>query len=76
MLYISCPTCGYFLGQKTLEWETKSEIICNNPKFSNEEKENKKQELLKSLNLPRYCCRMRMISYVDLVKIIQPIPKN
>jgi len=53
MLYLTCPTCGYFLGQKTVEWETKSEEICNNHKLSYEEKEKKKQELLLSLKLPR-----------------------
>lgn len=74
MLYIICPTCGYFLGQKTLEWETKSNEICSNPKLSEEEKEEKKQELLMSLKLPRYCCRMRMMTYKDLVQDIIPIP--
>jgi DNA-directed RNA polymerase subunit N (RpoN/RPB10) len=76
MLYLTCPTCGYFLGQKTVEWETKSEEICNNHKLSYEEKEKKKQELLLSLKLPRYCCRMRMMSYKDLVQDILPIPKE
>ena len=76
MLYLTCPTCGYFLGQKTLEWETKSNEICSNPNFSDEEKEEKKQELLVSLKLPRYCCRMRMISYKDIVQDIIPISKK
>lgn len=76
MLYITCPTCGYFLGLKTIEWEKKSDEICNNPKFSEEEKEQKKTELIKSLQLPRYCCRMRMISYKDIVQDIIPIKKE
>jgi len=76
MLYITCPTCGYFLGFKTLEWEEKSAEICNNPKLSEEEKEIKKSELLLSLQLPRYCCRMRMISYKDIVTDIIPIKKE
>jgi len=76
MLYLTCPTCGYFLGQKTIEWETKSDAICTNPKFTNEEKELKKQELLLSLKLPRYCCRMRMMSYKDIVQDILPVPRD
>jgi DNA-directed RNA polymerase subunit N (RpoN/RPB10) len=76
MLYIICPTCGYFLGQKTILWEEKSEEICNNPSLSDEEKEKKKQELLLSLNLPRYCCKMRMMTYKDLVQDILPVKKN
>ena len=27
MLYITCPTCGYFLGQKTIEYEEEKEKI-------------------------------------------------
>jgi len=73
MLYITCPTCGYFLGLKTIEWEKKSTDICNDPKLSEEEKEKKKSELIMSLELPRYCCRMRMMSYKDIVNDIIPI---
>ena len=40
MLYLSCPTCGYFLGQKTMEYEKGKEQICSNPKLSAEEKKN------------------------------------
>jgi len=76
MLYITCPTCGYFLGFKTIEWEKKSYDICNNPKLSDEEKEQQKTELIMSLKLPRYCCRMRMMSYKDIVQDIIPIKKE
>ena len=73
MLYPTCPTCGYFLGQKTLEWETKQAEICSNGKISEDEKSKQKQELLLSLGLRRYCCRMRMMSYKDIVQdIIAP----
>jgi DNA-directed RNA polymerase subunit N (RpoN/RPB10) len=70
---MTCPTCGTFLGLKTVEWEKESENICNNPNLSKEEKENKKSELLLSLKLRRYCCRMRMMSYKDIVQDILPI---
>jgi DNA-directed RNA polymerase subunit N (RpoN/RPB10) len=76
MLYPTCPTCGYFLGQHTEEWERISDEICNNPKFSEEEKGIKKQELLLSLGIDRYCCKMRMMTYKDLVKDILPILKE
>jgi DNA-directed RNA polymerase subunit N (RpoN/RPB10) len=76
MLYVICPTCGYFLGYKTLEWEKKSAEICNDHKLSDEEKETKKTELIISLNLPRYCCRMRMMTYKDIVQDIIPIQKE
>ena len=70
---MTCPTCGTFLGLKTVEWEKESENICNNPNLSKEEKENKKSEILLSLKLRRYCCRMRMMSYKDIVQDILPI---
>ena len=73
MLYSTCPTCGYFLGQKILEWETKSKEICDNPKYTKEDKEKLKEKLLQSLKLRRYCCKMRIMSYKDIVYEILPI---
>jgi DNA-directed RNA polymerase subunit N (RpoN/RPB10) len=76
MLYSSCPTCSYFLGQKIIEWETKSKIICDNPNITKIEKEKLKEELLKSIKLRRYCCRMRLMSYKDLVQDILPVSEE
>ena len=73
MLYITCPTCGYFLGQKTLEYEQGKEQICTNPKLSSEEKEKELTKLLLGLGLRRYCCKMRMMTYKDIVQDILPI---
>ena len=39
MLYITCPTCGYFLGQKTIEYEEQKEKMCSNPNLSTEKRE-------------------------------------
>lgn len=76
MIYITCPTCGYFLGKKTIEWETKSKQICNNPDLTIEEKAKRKTDLLMSLNLRRYCCKMRMMSCKDIVTDVLPVPKE
>jgi DNA-directed RNA polymerase subunit N (RpoN/RPB10) len=76
MLYISCPTCGYFLGQKTLEYEQGKEQICTNPKLSSEEKEKELTKLLLGLGLRRYCCKMRMMTYKDIVQDILPVTNN
>ena len=76
MLYSTCPTCGYFLGLKILEWETKSKEICDNPKNTKEEKEKLKEKLLQTLNLRRYCCKMRMMSYKDIVQEILPVEEE
>ena len=73
MLYLTCPTCGYFLGQKTLEYEQEKEKICSNPELTAEEREKQLSTLLLSLKLRRYCCKMRMMTYKDIVQDILPI---
>lgn len=76
MLYTTCPTCGTFLGLKTEEYDQKKKIICDNPSLSKEEREKELSKLLLSLNLKRLCCKMRMMSYKDLVYDILPIYEN
>ena len=73
---MTCPTCGFFLGLKTEEYDKKKSIICDNPELSKENKEKELSKLLLSLKLPRYCCQARMMSYKDLVHEILPIYKN
>ena len=76
MLYMSCPTCGYFLGQKTITYEEGKSKICSNPNLSAEQREDELSKLLLSLNLKRYCCKMRMMSYKDIVNDILPVPQQ
>ena len=73
MLYIVCPTCGYFLGQKNLEYEEGKVKICNNPNLTAEQKESELSRLLLGLKLKRYCCKMRMMTYKDIVQDILPV---
>jgi DNA-directed RNA polymerase subunit N (RpoN/RPB10) len=73
MLYTVCPTCGYFLGQKTIEYEEGKKNICSNPKLSVEEREKELSKLLMGLKLKRYCCKMRMMTYKDIVSEILPV---
>jgi DNA-directed RNA polymerase subunit N (RpoN/RPB10) len=70
---MNCPTCGYFLGQVNIEYDTGKDKICNNPKLSPEEKDKELSLLLLGLKLRRYCCKMRLMSYKDIVKDIIPI---
>jgi len=70
MLYPVCPTCQNLLADKQLIYEESLDKICNNKKLNNEQKQKEKKKLLDSLGLERYCCRMRMVSYIDQVKII------
>ena len=73
MLYMSCPTCGFFIGQKTEEYEIKKSEICSNPKLTKKDKEEQISKLLKSLNFRRYCCKMRLMTYKDMVYEILPV---
>ena len=45
MLYMTCPTCGYFIGQKILYYEEMKEKICLNPNLNQIEKEDDGQSL-------------------------------
>ena len=73
MLYIICPTCGYFIGQKGITYEENKEKICNNPELTIAVKEQELSKLLLSLKLRRYCCKMRVMTYKDIVKDILPV---
>ena len=70
MLYATCPTCGFLLADKQLPYESGIEKILADKQLSENEKNTKRTELLDSLGVFRYCCRMRMLSYCQLEKII------
>jgi DNA-directed RNA polymerase subunit N len=70
MLYPVCPTCQNLLADKQLKYEEELEKICNDKKLNDEQMQKKKEKLLDDLGIKRYCCRMRVISYLDQVKLI------
>ncbi len=76
MIYLTCPTCGFFIGCKVIEFETRKEQICNNPNLSEEQQSVEISKLVKSLNLRRYCCRMRLISSKDIVQDVLPVSND
>ena len=74
MLPPRCFTCGHVLADLELEYEEKLLEIDNNIKLSDEQKSEEKRKLVNKL-LPgrwnkRYCCRTRLLSYVDLIKVV------
>jgi len=69
MLYPICPTCHNILADKQLPYEDGMEKI-NKLSKSDEEKMKLKKKLLDDIGVVRYCCRMRMISYIDQSKLI------
>jgi DNA-directed RNA polymerase subunit N (RpoN/RPB10) len=73
MLYIKCPTCNRLLADKMIAYEEGIRKIADNPNLTSEQQDIEKIKLIDSLKIPRdrYCCRMRLITYRDLVSIVQ-----
>jgi DNA-directed RNA polymerase subunit N (RpoN/RPB10) len=71
MIYMKCPTCGTIIGNRQIPYETKLEEINNNPKIDDDEKLKQKTELIASLQLKRYCCKMRIITFKSMPLIIK-----
>lgn len=71
MLYFRCPTCKTILANKQLPYEEELEKICNDKKSTEKEKNDKKMNLLDKLEIRRLCCRMRMLTYINLIETIQ-----
>jgi DNA-directed RNA polymerase subunit N (RpoN/RPB10) len=70
MKYLVCPTCGKVLGDIEIDYEIKSkEIMSMN--ISEQEKVVKNRELIESMGIIRYCCKMRIFSQIDPYKIIK-----
>lgn len=71
MLYLKCPTCKNILADKQLPFEDDIKKICENPKLSEEEKKQEKMKLPTKYGLDKYCCRMRILSYTQLINIVK-----
>ena len=70
MLYIRCPSCGKSLAHIQIPYEEAKEEICNNPNLSLKEKHEAKIKLVNSFGLKRYCCKTRLLTYLDTVQFI------
>jgi DNA-directed RNA polymerase subunit N (RpoN/RPB10) len=73
MLYIICPTCNRLLADKMIVYENGIKSIQDDPKLNDDQKYQEKIKLINSLGIPedRYCCKMRLMTYRDLVKIVK-----
>ena len=69
MLPPVCVTCGFLLADKQLLYEKQYELI-NNENTTEDKKMVKVSNLLHDLGVKKYCCRSRVISYVDQAKLI------
>jgi DNA-directed RNA polymerase subunit N (RpoN/RPB10) len=71
MIYLKCPTCGTIIGNRQIPYEAKLQEIDNNPNIDEAEKLNQKNKLVESLELKRYCCKMRIITFKSMPLIIK-----
>ena len=81
MLFMVCPTCGEPLGNKELPFIEGMKSICDSMGVNDDiisqgnldKDENyikKKSELINEL-LKKPCCRIRMMTYIDLVQLVK-----
>jgi len=70
MLPPKCFSCGKFLADIEIEYETKKDLIDSNSKLTSDEKKEQKKEILAKMYIKRWCCRSQVITYCDLINII------
>ena len=71
MLYVKCPTCGNVLANRIKIYEERLKEIEDNPNNDEEMKLDLKEKMVNSLELERYCCKMRLITYKDKTEIFK-----
>lgn len=74
MLYLKCPTCKTTLGSIQIQYENISNRITldiENGKITQSEGDKLRQELINSLELNRYCCKMRVMTYMKAIDIVK-----
>lgn len=67
--YIRCITCNKVLGNRYPIYNKGIEEIYSNKSYSDEDKLNKKEELVNSLKL-NSCCKMRLITTINKETIL------
>jgi DNA-directed RNA polymerase subunit N len=70
MLPPKCISCGKFLADIQISYESLKADIDSNSKLNNEEKKLAKKKILDDLQIKRWCCRSQVITYCDLINII------
>lgn len=71
MIYLKCPTCGTVIGNRQIIYENKLKEIDNNPNMDEDAKLDQKNKLINSLELKRYCCKMRIITFKSFPLIVK-----
>lgn len=71
MIYLKCPSCGYILANRQKMYDEGLLEIKSNPNTDEETKLKLEEELVKSLEIERYCCKMRVITYKNKTEIFK-----
>lgn len=74
MLYLKCPTCKYLLGDIQLIYEELITHVCKEHdigKITLKEANKLKEEIVNSLGLERYCCKMRLLTYTKFINLVK-----
>jgi DNA-directed RNA polymerase subunit N (RpoN/RPB10) len=71
MIYMKCPTCGTVIGNRQIIYEAKLKEIENNPNIDEDAKLEQKNKLINNLELNRYCCKMRVMTFKSMPLIIK-----
>ena len=75
MIYSTCPTCGFFIGNVVEKYESEKKKICNNIRLNEDQQNEQIKDVLLSLGVKRYCCKMRIFTCKNMVDEIQPSRK-
>lgn len=70
MIYLRCPSCGTVIGNRQIIYETKLKEIENSINMDESAKLEQKNKLINSLELKRYCCKMRVLTFKSLPLIL------
>lgn len=73
MAYLVCPSCNRLIGDKVILFDEGVKKISDDPTLTSEQQTEEKIKLINSFKIPkdRYCCRMRLMTYRDLVTIVK-----
>ena len=71
MIYMVCPSCGYLLGNRQQLYDNGLNEIESNPNNDEEIKIELKKKLIESLQIKKYCCKMRIITYKNKTEIFK-----
>lgn len=71
MIYLKCASCGYILGNRQRLYDMGLEEIESNPNNDEQTKLELKNKLVESLQIKKYCCKMRVITYKNKTEIFK-----